>query len=443
MVTNYMLMLKEKRHRQQILELKEYRQRRKRRRCRETIRLSRKFDCTFRSFIPKFIQVLSSSQFVRQEHVKTTIIAPKFFSFKKDYNGSLLFFKELVSTYYLGNGAVNVSFEKCIFSSIANFSLLSVVIHNLEVTRSKYNYAKFEKCNKIFKFKRSLKDVKTNKYLHNYVGLKLPIEQDDGSQYLNMPLQYGKQRNYKENPKTRLSSYVVDFVNKSISAIGFELNTKGIRNLGRMMGEVLGNAEDHSAPNSYWYVDAISFLEKQEETDVVELNLTIINVGQSMYEGFEATKKSNFENYRKCQELYNIHKEQFSTLNKFEKESLFTMYLLDDGISRLKYKDESRGNGTMHFLESFISLGSFGIDNPNFKCQLNVISGHTILTCDNDMHAFKHKTTNVLSLNKEKDFKKLPNKKYLSYNEEYFPGTILECHLYLNEQYFKEKIETN
>lgn len=72
-------MLKEKRHRQQILELKEYRQRRKRRRCRETIRLSRKFDCTFRSFIPKFIQVLSSSQFVRQEHVKTTIIAPKFF----------------------------------------------------------------------------------------------------------------------------------------------------------------------------------------------------------------------------------------------------------------------------------------------------------------------------------------------------------------------------
>ena len=96
----------------------------------------------------------------------------------------------------------------------------------------------------------------------------------------------------------------------------------------------------------------------------------------------------------------------------------------------------------MHFLESFISLGSFGIDNPNFKCQLNVISGHTILTCDNDMHAFKHKTTNVLSLNKEKDFKKLPNKKYLSYNEEYFPGTILECHLYLNEQYFKEKIET-
>ena len=206
------------------------------------------------------------------------------------------------------------------------------------------------------------------------------------------------------------------------------------------MGEVLGNAEDHSAPNSCWYVDAISFVEKQDNTNIVGLNLTIMNIGLSMYEGFEATKKDNHDNYQKCQDLFNIHQSQFSFKESFNRESLFSMYLLNDGISRLKYKDKSRGNGTIKFLESFITLGSYGTENPKFKCQLNVISGHTTITCDNDMHSFKVDGINILSLNKEKDITKLPDKKYLSYNKEYFPGTILECHIYLNKEFFQKNM---
>lgn len=117
--------------------------------------------------------------------------------------------------------------------------------------------------------------------------------------------------------------------------------------------------------------------------------------------------------------------------------------MLNDGISRLKYKDESRGNGMMRFLKSFISLGSFGEQDSRFKCQLNVVSGHTILTCDNDMKYYKKDKFDVLSLNKENNMDKLPDKNYLISNLKYFPGTILECHIFLNKDYFYTKLNEN
>lgn len=234
-----------------------------------------------------------------------------------------------------------------------------------------------------------------------------------------------------------MSSIVVDFVNKSTKEAGAQLKMTGRTAIEHLVGEVLGNAEDHSAPNSNWYVDAISFVEKQDDIEVVDLNLSIMNVGMSMYEGFEATKIENIDNYSKCEALYNLHKSQFTHFNKFERECLFTMYMLNDGISRLKFEDESRGNGTMKFLDAFIKLGSFGNKDKRFKCQLNVISGHTVLTCDNDIHPYKENGFRILSLNRENDFHKLPSKSYLSHNIEYFPGTILECHIYLNKDYFE------
>jgi hypothetical protein len=162
-----------------------------------------------------------------------------------------------------------------------------------------------------------------------------------------------------------------------------------------------------------------------------------------MYEGFEETKEKNAENYSKCQKMYDTHKALFTMTNRFERESLFTLYMLNEGISRLKYKDDSRGNGTMRFLEAFIALGSFGNHNSRFKGQLNVISGHTVLSCDNDRTVYTEGNFKKLSLNSEKDLRRLPDKKYLTYNKEYFPGMLLECHIYLNKDHFFKILSTN
>lgn len=43
-----------------------------------------------------------------------------------------------------------------------------------------------------------------------------------------------------------------------------------------------------------------------------------------------------------------------------------------------------------------------------------------------------------LSLNEEKKLSLLPNSQYLKYYKGFFPGTIIECKIYLNEQFFDE-----
>lgn len=429
-----------------LIEKKVYQQRRKKRN-KKNIR-QRKVFCfdkggSVRSYYTNFIQQLNSNGFIKNKYAKKVIKVPACFSFKKDFDNNMIFFKEFISSYLLSNGYLTISFKHCKESSIANFSVLDVLIKNLSELKNRYNQSKYVVCEKIIKVERSDYDIKTNKYLHSFLHKQLPAAENDGSCFMKLPLEKGKRRNYKENPKTRVSSLIVHFVNKCVEKAGASLKLDGQRAIEGLMGEILSNAEDHSAPNSFWYVDGISFVEKQDDTEVVDLNLTIMNIGPSMYGGFEGTKLKNAPNYEKCQKLYDLHKSQFSQTTKFERESLFTMYLLNDGISRLKYTDQSRGNGTIRFLESFIILGCYGLENEKFKCQLNVISGHTVLTCDNDMHPFVIEKCTHLALNKEKDFKKLPDKRYLCYNKEYFPGTILECHIFLNKDFFSKKMNNN
>jgi hypothetical protein len=116
--------------------------------------------------------------------------------------------------------------------------------------KNEYNSSRYIKCTKDIIALHSDKDVKTNKYLHSFLGLKLPEKEDDGSKYFKFKLREGRQRNYRENPKTRVSSDVVAFINESTIEAGVELNETGKHAIDGLIGEVLGNAEDHSAKGS-------------------------------------------------------------------------------------------------------------------------------------------------------------------------------------------------
>ncbi len=430
---------------QRALEKKIYKRRKHRKKHKAIPRFAYSFDSTalLQRFYTKFIQQLSKAGYIDERYKKDVVIVPKYFSFKERYDECIVFFKELISSYLFLENVIILDFRKCKKSSIACFSVLEVILNNLYDVRDSYNNHRFSPCVRNVKVLRSKKDVKTNKFLHSFLHVSLPEMQNDGSFYMKLPLQSGRLRNYKESSKGWVTKKVVNFVNESTHVAGAILNPKGRNALEGLLSEVLGNAEDHSSKNNFWFVDGISFAENQNDVDVVDLNLCIFNLGNSMYEGFEETKERNSDNYAKCDNLYKRHVKLFTSNVQFERESLFTLYMLNEGISRLKYKDCSRGNGTMRFLESFIVLGSFGEIDSKFKCQLNVISGHTILTCDNDFQYYEEDNFKKLSLNKEKNMGLLPDSDHLSYNIENFPGTILECHIYLNRDYFFKKLNKN
>lgn len=178
-----------------------------------------------------------------------------------------------------------------------------------------------------------------------------------------------------------------------------------------------------------------AFKERNLGDEVIELNLAIVNYGDSMYEGFEKTKQQNRENYQKVLKGYEFHNRTINGRKfAFGKEGLYTMLMLNEGISRLKFEKDSRGNGTMDFLDAFISLGQYGRVNDKYVSQLNIVSGHTVLTCDDDVKPYKFGSMRVISLNKSQDQKHLPDENYLRDYSRYFPGTILECRIYLNKR---------
>ena len=139
---------------------------------------------------------------------------------------------------------------------------------------------------------------------------------------------------------------------------------------------------------------------------------------------------------------YDVHaKIQEKQHSKLSKDDLYTLYSLQDGVSRLKYEDESRGHGTMNFIRAFITLGSFGKENPDYKPHLNIISGKTCVHCDNEVGPYFKDNNYILSLNRENDISLLPEESYLKHMQEYFPGTFLEVKIYLNKKYFDKVLK--
>lgn len=372
------------------------------------------------------------------------VVVPENFSLKEDFESSILFYKQLLSSFLLGKKKlVCVNFKNCRHVDVANFMLFDLLRSQLGESMRRYNcnLSVHSECTKdIYVSEGSTYDDKVNKYLlaYKYLGIDDVGNVDGDEQFLTLGLKHGWKRTYAENTKSSVAKSVVKFVEKSLKQAKNEMDIQVGNAIETLITEVLDNAEEHSLFRTEWYVNGISFEENQHNVSVVELNLSIVNFGRTMFESFETTKVSNQDNYKKLQNLYLRQAQLFTDRKVFTREALFMMYMLSSGISRLKYQDEARGTGTVAFMDSFLYLGRFGIESEHFNPLMNLISGSTVLSCDGIVKPFeKTEGIKVLTLNNDETFDVLPNSNYLcSYNSK-FPGTILECKIYLNKDLLK------
>lgn len=423
-----------------IYKYRRYRYERVRRRYGDLIPLCK--SSSLRTFLPfsinNFYKRIGDSE-SRHFH---KILVPKVFSFYHNFDESISFFRNLISFFVKEEGHVTLDFSICNYVCISTLTLLKVLCEEFVICQEQYKRINSRCEKRKLKIIPSFVDQKVKKFLHAFGYYVYNDFNDEDGEVLPFDLIRGKYRNsYHENTKTKAIRQIVDFINGSFEPVNKCLSPDGLNTIESLVSEILNNAEDHSHRNCEWYAHGIAFNEKQLGENVVELNLAIINFGDSMYEGFERTKDLNEINYGKVNSKYISHSKLFDSKKNFERESLFMLYMLNEGISRLKYMDSSRGNGTMQFLQAFTTLGSFGVKNENFNSLLNVISGHTVLSCDNKVGPYTEGNHLKLSLNEEKELSLLPDRKYLKYNNEFFPGTIIECKIYLNEQFFDEILE--
>lgn len=248
------------------------------------------------------------------------------------------------------------------------------------------------------------------------------------------------QSRYDENRKGPVATKIRKYIDGCLQEHSTRLTPTEESNIDGIISEILNNAEDHSDFNT-WYSYGNFFQHSSEKGEFIgEINLAFMNFGNSIYQGLLETSKDNEEQFKTLTKVHDTVKRKDSK-NKFNSENLYTLYALQDGVSRLKYKSQSRGTGTMTFINSFLELGDFESMDHNLHPRLIIYSGNTKLKCDNKFKPFKRDTGFYLSLNDIKDIKELPASSHLETIDHEFPGTLITAKLYLNKEHLHRKID--
>lgn len=234
-----------------------------------------------------------------------------------------------------------------------------------------------------------------------------------------------------DNKKSVVSSNVVNYIDQIIKEVGWELNFQSKSFFGKLIGEILNNAEDHSDYDR-WFIRCTAFQKGDEST--YEINIQFLNFGYSIYEELEKSLPKN----ESIKEIKNIaQKINKDTGNKFNIEALMTLYSLQEGVSRLKNEDSSRGFGTITFISSFLEISDYKYDDQ--EGEMNILSGNTLLKITDKYRPFQIDGKYFISLNAEKNLMIPPDKDYLRTNSIYFPGTLISAKLFINEEDFERK----
>lgn len=378
------------------------------------------------------------------EDVKEKIFIPATFCLEEHYNETIEIIGEIiVSIWYNVGKNITIDFSRC--DNVGHSALFLLQILRLELQ------ADFNDLNKRLSVLTSKTDINIIKSDNKNVNLSLllcgylntDVEVEDGVEPINT-LGYLKgkkeQKHYLENKKGLHANNIVGYINNCLKRNSFELSETGENDISSMVGEILSNAEDHS-PFSTYYVTAnySQFNDDKIENSVGELNILFLNFGYSIYEGFKETKEEN----KKMYDLINQATTVIKMNSAFSDDNLFTLFALQDGVSRLKFSNASRGTGTMKFINCFFSFGDYQNSDKKQSPKLSILSGNTQLICDNKYQPFVKDNMYYVSLNDENDLSLPPKTSHLKDLKYKFPGTILSVKAYLNKDHISKKINLN
>lgn len=390
---------------------------------------------------------LSERGFITGKEEKVgKIEIPEDFSFSTNYEESIATIRNiLVSLTYNSGGELVISFELCRKTDQAALFVLQIVKLDMAERLNSLNSRLSVLSSKVeTRIKQSKSDF-VNKMLFVNGFLKETEFKSEGlvpRRGIGYLRGSRTQRHYSENKKGPITTKIRNFINDCLRDHGYEFTSEDVNEMDGLLSEILGNGEDHSPFDTY-YATANSFIEVKGNNEVGfvgEVNLCVMNFGYSIYEGLEKTREENKENYALIEDLY---QEVFPLvkLRTITKENLFTLYALQEGISRLKYLDQSRGHGTMKFIRSFFALGDYEDDGRQYHPELSIISGSTQVSCDNKYPPITINEQNFLTLNSEKTLKKPPDPTRLKNLKTLFPGTLLTVKMYLHSEHLRKKFD--
>lgn len=388
-----------------------------------------------------------------QEHfydvslVRTNLVSPQILCLETNTQETIKYIKSVFSTLHYsalhGSPKIELSFEKCTTLKLGPLMFLNVIIMDF------FSWIRSAISRGVVLDilpKLSLKEEMNEEINNLLCTMHFPVELIPTKKIplFGIKLIKGQvgQISYKENSKGKISKKLRSYIDACLKLHGVKLDLGGVSLFDSMVGEILANADDHSAINTWYVYGSYSIDNIYEETDnrIGELNLIFLNLGDSIFRGFEKSQTEAVQSFSEMKELYEYSMNTRKLKKAFPLDSMVSLYALQEGYSRLLHKEESRGAGTMNFIKSFLDLG---FSDDKHESMLYILSGRTLLKCNKKYTPFELDNRFYLSLNKENDLSKPPDPNNVITLKESIPGTILLSKIYLKKEHLTKIANEN
>lgn len=230
---------------------------------------------------------------------------------------------------------------------------------------------------------------------------------------------------------------VVEYFRQCLATQGFSLSPEGISAMSEMVTEVVNNCKIHSGPFKEWY--ALGHYVLRPERDYGECNLVILNFGNTIYESLKSPVTGP-EMREALDRITSKHTGWFS--RTWTSEALWTLYALQDGVSRFWSKEKpDRGTGTIKLVESFQAIGkNLDGDTP----MMSITSGRVHILFDGTYtlqpKKFEGGDRQIIAFNQENDLYIPPDSRCVRLLKNKFPGTVISMKFYLDKNYLAKRV---
>lgn len=235
---------------------------------------------------------------------------------------------------------------------------------------------------------------------------------------------------------------VTEYLSRCLKTQNLTLTKRGNAIISEMVGEVIDNCSLHGGEfakrNKEWYIIGHYSI---EDGGYGECNLSILNYGDTIY---QSLKTSTNDMIDLLKNMAKKHRNRFSLFKKkWRKETLWTLYALQEGISSCRdefYTD--RGHGTIKLIEKFQEIGS---TNQGKKPIMSITSGNVNILFDEKYKVetikLKEGERKVIAFNEDNDLEKEPNPEKVKSIKHFFPGTVISMKFYIDRGYITESLE--
>lgn len=367
---------------------------------------------------------------VSRRRERREIIFPPVFSFIEAPDEALATLRDLVR-FVAGRKTevIGIQQQACTLIDLCAESVASVL--GLEANRSlKVGFRG------VFPNSKNQREIILATGLPKRLGVALP--EPEG--FLTFELFRGRRASesaFKSSPREIQADRMTRYVNECLARYGFRMGPEIAGYLASLVGEVIGNAEDHSGTGSWWIA---AYLHQASDVAYGDCHITIFDFGKTLSATLQELPPSALLR-RNIEALVETHTRLHFFGPRWTVENLWTLYALQEGVSRYNSGADSlgyRGYGTVDMIEFFQRLGQ----SPQSQPRMCIVSGRTHISFDNrytmqPQITWSGETRRIIAFNKDNDLGKPPEAGYVKQLGNFFPGTLISLRFYLDKRHLQ------